>query len=215
METLKRTPAPARPPDAEATKASASRSSRKPLVVIARSRMPSMPESNETSFGKSRRTSGSPPVSRTSCTPMPASRPTSRTISSKRSTSERSSQGSPSAGMQYWQRKLQRSVTDTRRSAIRRPWPSSRGSDTTISYPLCHHALILWTQRIAFHAMSEELTRSGEGLFSPARRGYDRDEVDAYVAQLQREIRELQSRDQTPDAAVRSALERVGEEVAA
>ena len=26
--------------------------------------------------------------------------------------------------MQYWQRKLQRSVTDRRRSAIRRPWPS-------------------------------------------------------------------------------------------
>ncbi len=56
--------------------------------------------------------------------------------------------------------------------------------------------------------------RSGEGLFRPARRGYDRDDVDAYVAQLQREIRELQARDQTPDAAVRGALERVGEEVA-
>lgn len=62
--------------------------------------------------------------------------------------------------------------------------------------------------------MSEELTRSGEGLFRPSRRGYDRDDVDAYVAQLQREIRELQARHQTPDAAVRSALERVGDEVA-
>jgi len=62
--------------------------------------------------------------------------------------------------------------------------------------------------------MSEELTRTGEGLFRDARRGYDRDQVDAYVAQLQREIRELQTRHQTPDAAVRSALERVGEEVA-
>jgi DivIVA domain-containing protein len=62
--------------------------------------------------------------------------------------------------------------------------------------------------------MSEELARSGEGLFRPARRGYDRDQVDAYVAQLQREIRELQARHQTPDAAVRSALERVGGEVA-
>ena len=30
--------------------------------------------------------------------------------------------------MQYWQRKLQRSVTDTRRSPISRPWPSRRGS---------------------------------------------------------------------------------------
>ncbi len=44
--------------------------------------------------------------------------------------------------------------------------------------------------------------------------GYDREEVDAYVAQLQREIRDLQTRSQTPDAAVRSALERVGHEVA-
>lgn len=62
--------------------------------------------------------------------------------------------------------------------------------------------------------MSEELTRSGEGLFKPARRGYDRDEVDAYVNQLQRQVRELQTQQQTPDAAVRDALERVGEEVA-
>jgi cell division septum initiation protein DivIVA len=63
--------------------------------------------------------------------------------------------------------------------------------------------------------MSEELTRSGEGLFKPSRRGgYDRDEVDAYVSQLQRQVRELQTRQQTPDAAVREALERVGDEVA-
>src|SRR5581483_8847761 len=53
---------------------------------------------------------------------------TRRSISSKLSSSERSSQGSPSAGMQYWQRKLQRSVTDTRRSEIRLPWPSKSGS---------------------------------------------------------------------------------------
>jgi DivIVA domain-containing protein len=62
--------------------------------------------------------------------------------------------------------------------------------------------------------MSEELTRSGEGLFSLSRRGYDREQVDAYVAQLQRQIRELQAQQQTPDAAVRDALERVGDEVA-
>ncbi|MGH2835947.1 MAG: DivIVA domain-containing protein [Solirubrobacteraceae bacterium] len=61
--------------------------------------------------------------------------------------------------------------------------------------------------------MSEELTRTGEGLFKPARRGYERDAVDAYVSQLQRQIRELQTQ-QTPDAAVRDALERVGDEVA-
>ncbi|HEX3803286.1 MAG TPA: DivIVA domain-containing protein [Solirubrobacteraceae bacterium] len=62
--------------------------------------------------------------------------------------------------------------------------------------------------------MSEELMRSGEDLFKPSRRGYDREEVDAYVAQLHRQIRELQVQQQTPDAAVRSALERVGDEVA-
>src|SRR3954471_12684805 len=80
------------------------------------------------SAGKSRRTSGSPPVSRTSPTPMSASSVTSRTISSKLRTSSRSSHGSPSAGMQYWQRKLQRSVADTRTSEMRRPWPSISGS---------------------------------------------------------------------------------------
>ena len=62
--------------------------------------------------------------------------------------------------------------------------------------------------------MSEELTRSGEELFKPARRGYDRSEVDAYVAQLQRQVRELQAQQQSPDAAVRTALERVGDQVA-
>lgn len=62
--------------------------------------------------------------------------------------------------------------------------------------------------------MSEELMRSGDGLFKPSRRGYDRDEVDAYVNQLQRQVRELQTRQQTPDAAVSDALERVGGEVA-
>ncbi len=56
--------------------------------------------------------------------------------------------------------------------------------------------------------------RTGEGLFKPSRRGYDRDEVDAYVTQLQRQIRELQTIQQSPDAAVRDALERVGDEVA-
>ncbi|MDA8067474.1 MAG: hypothetical protein M0T77_02535 [Actinomycetota bacterium] len=63
--------------------------------------------------------------------------------------------------------------------------------------------------------MSEELIRSGEDLFKLVRRGYDRTEVDPYVAALQRQIRELQVSQQTPDAAVQSALERVGDEVAA
>jgi DivIVA domain-containing protein len=62
--------------------------------------------------------------------------------------------------------------------------------------------------------MSEELMRSGEGLFKPSRRGYDREEVDAYVSQLQRQIRELQTQSPpTPDEAVTDALERIGEEV--
>jgi len=61
--------------------------------------------------------------------------------------------------------------------------------------------------------MSEELTRSGDALFKPARRGYDRASVDAYVTQLQHQIRALQLEQQSPDAAVRSALERVGAEV--
>src|SRR5665811_2571028 len=83
-------------------------------------------------LARSRRTSGSPPVTRTFSTPIEASTPTRRTISSKLRISSRSSQGSPSAGMQYWQRKLQRSVTETRRSDIRRPWPSRRGSSAHI-----------------------------------------------------------------------------------
>src|SRR3954453_22316144 len=87
-----------------------------------------MPASMPARRGKSRRTSGSPPVRRTSGTPISASSPTSRTISSKLSPPSRSSHGSPSAGMQYWQRKLQRSVTDTRTSEMRRPWPSISGS---------------------------------------------------------------------------------------
>lgn len=61
--------------------------------------------------------------------------------------------------------------------------------------------------------MSEELTRSGEAIFQVSRRGYERDEVDRYVAQLHRQIHDLQSQLSSPDAAVRSALERVGDEV--
>ena len=91
-------------------------------------RCPRTRASIETSRGNSRRTSGSPPVRRRSVTPIRASTRTTRSISSKRRISSRSSQGSPSAGMQYWQRKLQRSVTETRRSEISRPWPSTRGS---------------------------------------------------------------------------------------
>src|SRR5437763_16967466 len=63
-----------------------------------------------------------------SCTPIAVISATKRVISSKVRISLRSSQGRPSAGMQYWQRKLQRSVTETRRSEISRPCPSLSGS---------------------------------------------------------------------------------------
>src|SRR6185436_2718849 len=56
-------------------------------------------------------------------------------ISSNARIPSRSNHGSPSAGMQYWQRKLQRSVTETRTSPIVRPWPSRRGSRMGRAYP--------------------------------------------------------------------------------
>src|ERR671922_863035 len=94
--------------------------------------MPGTADSIATRRGNSRRTSGSPPVRRRSVTPISASTRTRRSISSKVRISSRWSHGSPSAGMQYWQRKLQRSVTDTRRSEMRRRWPSKSGSRTMI-----------------------------------------------------------------------------------
>src|SRR5437868_12656573 len=60
--------------------------------------------------------------------PIRTMRRTTRSISSNVSTADRSSHGSPSAGMQYWQRKLQRSVTEMRTSPIGRPCPSTSGS---------------------------------------------------------------------------------------
>lgn len=66
--------------------------------------------------------------------------------------------------------------------------------------------------------MSGELTKIGEGLFNVVRRGYDREQVDAYVAQLQRRIQELQEELQestSSDGAVRMALAQVGEDVSA
>lgn len=62
--------------------------------------------------------------------------------------------------------------------------------------------------------MSEALTRSGEPLFAASRRGYDRDQVDAYIELLRGQLGELQAQVSSPDAAVRRALERVGEEIA-
>jgi len=64
--------------------------------------------------------------------------------------------------------------------------------------------------------MSQDLTRIGEGLFNQARRGYDRDQVDSYVDQLQKQVRELQAELQrrNTDVAVEHALDQVGNEVA-
>ena len=68
----------------------------------------------------SRRTSGSPPVSRIFSTPWPMKMRASRVISSKvrmsRAGKNWKSRPKTSFGMQYVQRKLQRSVTEMRRS---------------------------------------------------------------------------------------------------
>ena len=70
-------------------------------MVTERSRMPSIRRSIATRRGNSRRASGSPPVSRTSVTPSPASsRDQALDLLEAEELSERSSQGIPSAGMQ-------------------------------------------------------------------------------------------------------------------
>ena len=62
-----------------------------------------------------RLTSGSPPVTRTLVTPSCAAMRTARSSSSSVSISAWLRLQTPSAGMQYWQRRLQSSVTETRR----------------------------------------------------------------------------------------------------
>jgi cell division septum initiation protein DivIVA len=63
--------------------------------------------------------------------------------------------------------------------------------------------------------MSAEPLDTGNEAFPLARRGgYEREEVDAYIAQLQRRIADLEAR-RTPEDAIRRALEQVGEEVTA
>ena len=70
---------------------------------------------------------GSPPVTLIDRTPSPTKMPSSRVDSSNVRISLFGSQASPSAGMQYVQRKLQRSVTETRRSSAIRPNESTSG----------------------------------------------------------------------------------------
>ena len=88
-----------------------------PLVVSEISGLGRSAAVRATMSGSPRRSSGSPPVNRISVipsdsTPILASRTTSSSVSS----SGRGSQSRPSAGMQYAQRRLHRSVREIRRS---------------------------------------------------------------------------------------------------
>ena len=80
-----------------------------------------MAASARTTSTTSGRSSGSPPVSRTSRTPSPTATRASRTSSSVLSSVGPLSHGTPSAGMQYVQRSEQRSVSEMRRSRCTRP----------------------------------------------------------------------------------------------
>ena len=70
---------------------------------------------------RSVRSSGSPPVMRTRSTPALAKTSTRKPISSNVRMSFLGSQTYSASGMQYWQRRLQRSVTEIRRLRSRRP----------------------------------------------------------------------------------------------
>lgn len=61
------------------------------------------------------RTSGSPPVSRTFDTPADTNSLASRTTSSADSVASSGVSSTPSSGMQYWHRRLHRSVSEIRR----------------------------------------------------------------------------------------------------
>ena len=103
-----------------------------PLVVRARST--GNGDNNRTRSGSLARTVGSPPVSRMLRIPKRSTtRLATRDISSKESRSSRGSHSRPSAGMQYRQRKLHRSVTEMRRSRWTRPNPSINSPPTGTS----------------------------------------------------------------------------------
>lgn len=74
------------------------------------------------------------------------------------------------------------------------------------------HALISEISQPLDELFEEDLPAEGEVDFPVVLRGYDRFAVDAYVKQMARRIADLQA-DHEPDAAVRRALERVGEDV--
>ena len=103
------------------------------MVVRVTSVIPSMAVTCEMSSGRSVRSSGSPPVMRALDTPNSENSRVSRVISSNVSISPRgrNSYASPkiSAGMQYGQRKLHRSVTEMRRSRMDLPMVSITFTD--------------------------------------------------------------------------------------
>ena len=86
-----------------------------PLVVMVSSRTPLMARRLRHKSTMPRRTSGSPPVSRTLLTPSETAVRTISVSSSNDSISLCSRLHTPSAGIQYRHRKLHRSVTDSRR----------------------------------------------------------------------------------------------------
>ncbi len=89
----------------------------------------------DTSTGRCARTVGSPPVRRRPSTSKRSTKMRERrSISSNVRTSLRGTHCIPSSGMQYVQRKLQRSVTEMRRSRIVRPNGSTRSISS--DYPV-------------------------------------------------------------------------------
>src|SRR5699024_536202 len=121
--------------------AGASLTRRMALVVMDTSSgpfSPSMAAISRTTSTTSRRSNGSPPVSRTSTMPRAAATWATRESSSVVRMFSLESQGTPSAGMQYVQRRLHTSVREMRRSRCTRPKESTNGrvrfADTDISH---------------------------------------------------------------------------------
>ena len=96
-----------------------------PLVVMLRSRTSGFAASRSTTSVTSRRRSGSPPVSRTLSTPSSLKTSTRSPICSTVRMSSRGNQTYSSSGIQYWQRRLHLSISETRRLLRGRPNVSS------------------------------------------------------------------------------------------
>src|SRR3954454_2969282 len=75
--------------------------------------------------------------------------------------------------MQYWQRELQRSVTEMRTSPIVRPWPSTSGAKGSVAVPVTRLASRLVQQRDALdrHALLDALDHVVDGERGDARGG--------------------------------------------